>query len=206
MSRVPDDTNPDHVALFNGDKNEWERFVRHYSPVIWSAVKRTFIIYYFPWNKEDAEDAYCSIFVSLLENDFKKLRIFRQSQGCSFCTFLTVIAVRATIDYIRKEKHRMLTKSCSEEGTNHLLENIRDSAKTAFEVLEEAEKNENFRRVLHRLSEKDREMYDLIFDKELTSEGIAGLLRIPVNAVYLKKFRLVEKLKKEMKELERPYV
>jgi DNA-directed RNA polymerase specialized sigma24 family protein len=56
------------------------------------------------YTNEDTEDIYSSVFLSLIENNFKKLRQFRNKNACSLTTWLTIITSRMTIDYMRKDK------------------------------------------------------------------------------------------------------
>ena len=88
------------------NEDAWEQFVRTYSRLIWSAIYRTFKASSFTCSPEDAEDIYRSLFVSLLEDDFLKLRQYQAGHTCSLATWLTVVTVRKTIDHMRRQRTR----------------------------------------------------------------------------------------------------
>ncbi len=97
-------------CLNDEDGSAWEGFVRDYSRVIWGAIHRTFHACSFAYSPQDTEDVFSCVYLSLIENDFRKLRQFRGENACSLSTWLSVIAVRKSIDYVRKDKSRFFAE------------------------------------------------------------------------------------------------
>ena len=93
-------------CLDNADESAWAAFVEQYSRLIWSGIQKTFRSYFFRFSQEDIEDVFGTVFLSLVENDFRKLRQYRSENSCSLSTYLTVVTVRMAIDFMRRDKSR----------------------------------------------------------------------------------------------------
>jgi RNA polymerase sigma factor (sigma-70 family) len=102
-------------CINGNDKAAWEIFVNDYSKLIWNSIRKTFLKYSFRYADEDVEDMYSSVFVSLVDNDFKKLRQFRSENACSVSTWLTVITIRMTIDFLRKDKRHLVAEPAGDD-------------------------------------------------------------------------------------------
>jgi len=185
-------------CLSGNDKTAWETFVRQYSRVIWGSIHKTFKTYSFQNSKEDAEDIYSSVFLSLVEDDFRRLRQFRSEDACTLPTWLTVVTVRKTIDYIRRDKRQLFVETELEEGD--LLANHPDRCNGADALLEQKQKSTALESALAELSPGDRETYDLLFVKGLPPERVAERLGVSVSAIYSRKNRMIGKLKKSLQE------
>jgi|GEM_PF-1449432 len=193
-------------CLFCGDKRAWERFVREYSPVVWSAVNKTFRQYGFPYRPEDAEDVYCMVFLALLEKDHRKLRGYAASPQCSFTTFLTVVTVHRTIDFLRKERFRTFTDSCADDGADDRAHNIPDTSPLAADLIAEEQRTVVLQKAIQSLPAAERQLYGFLFEEVLSPADIAQRLNVSIPAVYVKKNRLMEKIKKSVKYFGGAYV
>ncbi|MBI5196388.1 MAG: sigma-70 family RNA polymerase sigma factor [Nitrospirae bacterium] len=177
----------------------WEVFVKSYSKLIWNSIHKTFNQYSFRHSKEDTEDIYGSVFLSLIENDFKKLRQFRGENACTLRTWLTVITVRMTIDYMRRDKGRFLAEST--EKNVDVFEFIPDRRYCSEKLLEEKQTSENLRKSVELLPLQDRMIYDLLYNREVSPEEAAKILGLSAADIYSRKHRIIEKIKKNMKEM-----
>lgn len=194
---MPDNTDDKELirrCLSLKDRDAWEIFVRKYSRLIWSSVHKTFLSSSFAYTKEDSEDIYNSLFLSLMDNDFKKLRQFRGDNACSVSTWLSVITVRMTIDYMRRDKRRFVMTSGNEE--RDIWESIPDSKYRADKLIEEKQRSQILEKLTATLSPKDKMMYDLLFNKGFSPEDAARALSLSVSAVYSKKHRIIGKMKR----------
>lgn len=79
------------------DKNAWDVFVEKYSRIISHSIVHTLRIYSFPIENQIVEDLFNTVFLSLLEDNCRKLRQFKWK--CKLSSWLHLIAVRATIDF-----------------------------------------------------------------------------------------------------------
>lgn len=185
-------------CLSDGDIGAWETFVRRYSRLIWNSVHKTFLSYSFQYTNEDVEDMYSALFLSLVENDFKKLRQFRGENSCAVSTWLTVVIVRMTIDYMRKDKRHHVLKSDQEDGD--IWESIPDTRYRADKLIEEKQERESLEISMAGLSPRDEMIYDLLYNKGFSPEETAETLGLTASAVYSRKHRIIGKIKKATKE------
>ena len=175
------------------DFEAWEQFVRKYSHLIWSCIHKTFRSSSFRYTAEDVEDVYSAIFLSLLENNCKKLQQFQSRNACMLSTWLAVVAVHQTIDYLRQHR-RCLASTCSEQG--ELLGSVLDESPSIETVLMEKQRNHAVEAKLAALSSQDRALFDLLSAQNLKPEAAAKKLGITMTSFYTRKHRLIEKCKK----------
>lgn len=176
-----------------GEAASWELFVRRYSKLIWSCIHQVFRTSSFRYSVDDAEDAYSSIFLSLLQDDCRKLRQFQGRNSCKLSTWLSVVAVRATIDHLRRQNrhgHRMVSED--EPG----FRSATDPRPDIQEVLLERERRGELALALQALPEPDRQLLHLIQVNDLAPADAARTLGISIAAFYTRKHRLMERLKK----------
>lgn len=180
-------------------KEAWEIFVRRFSKLIWNSIHKTFHTYFFSYHPEDAEDMYGAIFMSLIENDFRKLRQFRNENACTLSTWLSIISTRMTIDFMRKDRSRFFVDS--REDDRGIWDSIADHNYRADNIIENKQKEAKLERSLNQLQYKDRLIYDLLFRKGVSPEETARILDITVATVYSRKHRIIEKIKNHIKSM-----
>lgn len=188
------------TGCLNDDKSAWELFVRTYSKLIWSAIHRTFSLYSFRYSREDSEDLYSSVFASLIEEDFRKLRQFRNEDACSFATWLRVVTSRMAIDHIRRDKNNLFVEAG--EGGADIIDTIPENSPSVVEALEQKQMNGHFEKAIELLSDDDRDIYHHLFTKDTPPEEIAASLGLTVSTVYSKRHRIIKKIKKSMEEMQ----
>ncbi len=182
----------------DGSEKAWGIFVRRYSPAVWGAIRKTLRLYHVEYASEEIEDVYSTVFLSLLENNFKKLRLFGHKNSCSLNTWITIVSVRVTIDYIRKEKkHRIIN---SEEG-DALLESIHDPAFDPEENLERKYMDKVLLKAVDKLSPKDKTIYEALFTKGISPQETAGAVGLSLSAVFTRKTRIIDKIKKSIQNM-----
>lgn len=171
----------------------WENFVRVYSKLIWSCIHRTFRASSFWYSAEDVEDVYSTIFLSLIDKNGKKLRQFQNRNACRLSTWLTVVAVRQCIDYMRRQRRGRM-QSFDEDPV--FFESLADERSNIEVSLTEHQQHESVKKALASLPLKDREIFDLLYTQNLSPEAVARKLGISVASFYTRKHRLIEKIKK----------
>lgn len=92
------------AGCLKGEKGAWDDFVLQYSALVYHAIKSTCRSFHAVSDSSLAEDLYQEFFVSILRDDFKKLRQFRGDHDCSLASWLRVIATRLTVDFLRKRE------------------------------------------------------------------------------------------------------
>lgn len=183
-------------CLNEGDGVVWELFVRRYAKLIWGTLRKTFLSYSFRHTEEDLEDIFNAVFVSLLENDFRKLRQFRNENSCSLSTWLTIIASRTAIDHIRQDRSHLFRETA--DGERDIYETIPASEKSFEHLLVHKQLDERLKAAIAELGAQDRLIIRLILEKGLTPEETAGILGLSAETVYSRKSRLTERLKKSV--------
>ena len=82
------------AGCLNREKTAWDAFVLQYSSLVYHTIRKTFSLYHTEPRTELVEDLFQEFFVSLLRDNFKKLRQFRGDQGCSLASWLRLVASR----------------------------------------------------------------------------------------------------------------
>ena len=171
----------------------WELFVRKYSGLIWSSIHKAFRSSSFRYNPEDVEDVFSSLFLSLLDNNCKKLHQFHSRNSCALSTWLAVVSVRHTIDYMRRQRRHQMASS---GDRSDVFESLPDRRPNIENVLMERQRQAAVHKNLAKLPSQDRALLDLLSSKNLKPEAIAKELGITTSSFYTRKHRLIEKLKK----------
>jgi RNA polymerase sigma factor (sigma-70 family) len=182
------------------DRKAWEVFVRAFSPVVWAAIHKTLYLYAFPHDDDDLEDIYETLFLSLLEKDCRKLRLFQKRNACSLTTWLTIITVRTTVDYMRKQK-RYLRPVAEREG-EAVEDAIPDISGLAGDVLEKREEADMFLSALETLPARDRMIYELLYTRNASPEEAAEIMGLSVSGIYSRKSRIIGKIKKYVRQVQ----
>ena len=177
-------------GCISGDKESWSLFVKQYNKLIYHTIYKTLRVNGQPTDPEDVNDLFQEVFTSFCENDCKKLRAFDPQKGVKLSSWLRMIAVRMTIDHLRKSKpvaslDALPVEPSQAGGQEGLLDD--ESLKLLGEVIEH-------------LSTKDKLLIELLYMKELPAEEVAQILNISAGALYTRKNRVIEKMRKIAEE------
>ena len=178
------------AGCVKGDKAAWNAFVLQYSKLAYSTIRKTLTLHHALAQDDIVEDLHQDFFLSLCENDFRKLRQFKGDRGCSLASWLRVIASRVTVDFLR------LKRPITVEVPETLASDQPDPPNTLVDREEERQITE----ALEGLSPRDRLFVDLHFYRGLPAEDVAAILNVSVAAVYTLKSRLLDKLREVLKK------
>jgi RNA polymerase sigma factor (sigma-70 family) len=171
------------------EKAAWDSFVAQYSNLIYHTIKKTLNLHHVETRADLVEDLYQEFFLSLLRNEYKKLRQFRGAHGCSLPNWLRILAARLTIDLLRKQT------PTSGEVAGAMSQYSPDPTEPLL--------NEQHERLLNQaiqtLSPRDRILLDLCYRQTLASDQVATLLKTSVSAVYAQKSRVLEKIREVLR-------
>jgi RNA polymerase sigma factor (sigma-70 family) len=173
-----------------GDNASWALFVKHYSKLIYHSIYKTLRVNAKPTDPDDINDLFQELFASICADNCKKLRMFDPCRGVSLASWLRMIAVRMTIDHLRKQRSStsledLLTEPSQAGGQETHIDN--ESLQCLSAILEE-------------LSDKDKLLIELFYFKELPPEEIALILNISIGAIYTRKNRIIEKIREIAKQ------
>jgi RNA polymerase sigma factor (sigma-70 family) len=171
------------------DKAAWDSFVAQYSNLVYHTIKKTLNLHHVETRADFVEDLYQEFFLSLLRDDYKKLRQFRGAHGCSLASWLRLLTARLTIDFLRKQAPTAggVASAVSRHGPD------------PTEPLLNEQQEKLLNQAIRTLSPRDRILLDFCYHQALPSEQIAALLKTSVNAVYAQKSRVLEKIREVLR-------
>ena len=178
-----------------GDKEAWDEFVDTYKALIYDAILRTFHFVGYKNIEEAAGDIFQDVFASLLRDNCRKLRSFKWKNGCSLASWLHIIAKNITFDYIRKHFSREKIIVSLTKGSEDKEDTFEDK-ESSLENLEHKEKVNIFEGALKELPKEDIYLIELLYFREYSSKRVAKILGKSVDALYMQKKRMIDKLKK----------
>ncbi len=89
--------------LVRGDREAWETFADRFTPVIYSAVRKTFLSYRGEAGRDDVEDVVQEVFLRLVRGDYRLLKTYDRKRS-SPVTWLSIVARSAALDSLRRRK------------------------------------------------------------------------------------------------------
>jgi RNA polymerase sigma factor (sigma-70 family) len=179
----------------NGDKKSWDEFIERYSRLVYNyihsilALKGTI-----QFNPDIVNDISQEIFLSLIKDNFKKLRSFKARNGCSLASWLRLITIHSTIDYLRRLKPTVSLDQENEEDFS-LEDIIADDSASAKEMLTDEEKLNSLKDCIGKLDLDEQYFLELHMNRNLALEDIKDMLGISRPAVDMRKSRIIDKLK-----------
>ena len=177
------------IGCLKGDKPAWDAFVLQYSNLVYHTIKKTFSLYHSEPRADVIEDLYQEFFLSVLRDDFGKLRQFRGDSGCSLASWLRLVAARLTIDFLRKQ----------EVPSVEVTDSLPSNQPYPPDSLTDQEQEKLLSQGIQSLPPRERIFLDLYYRKGLPPEEIASLLQVSVNAVYTQKSRVLDKLREALR-------
>lgn len=152
-----------------GEKAGWEEFVRQYSNLVYHTIRKTLTLHHTECRAETVEDLYQEFFVSILQNNCRRLTQFRGDGSCTLASWLRVVASRQTIDFLRKQPAppMEITDTSSSDQSDTLV------------ARNEQEREQSLTQVLKTLIPRESLIIDLTFRRRLPAEEIASILRSP---------------------------
>lgn len=183
----------------HGEKKAWDQFVDKFTNLVYHTIQKTLRIYNPNFLYQDIEDLHNSVFLSLIEEDCKKLRQYKGINGCSVSSWIMVITTNTAMNFITRRKEHI---SLDEHGdrSKSLGETIADPQLSILDQIEESERTALLRDLIGELKANDRLFLQYYYIEEMPPEEIAAIMNITVSAIYSKKSRIVDKLKEIAKK------
>jgi RNA polymerase sigma-70 factor (ECF subfamily) len=175
----------------HGDRDAWDAFVIKFSKLIYHTLYQTFKAKNFSFDSQIIDDLYQDVFLVLYKNNFRKLKQFKGKNNCSLASWLRMIASRTAIDFMRSHKSLV---SIEADGDD-LIDTLSNGRELPDKSIERLEWYQLLRGLIEGLSVKDRYLFELWINQEFPDKEIAQILNLSIDAVYMRKNRLKEKLK-----------
>lgn len=185
-------------ACIQGCKESWDTFVRKYTNLIHHTIKKVLSTYKVDSHYQDTHDIHNNLILSLIEDNYKKLRQYEGRNACTVSSWLVVVTSNFVLNFIKKQKQHILNNTTDNVYEIEVFSGSQEQQPD--EGLLEKEREELFEELIYGLNANDMLFLELYYRKELPPESIAEILRITVNAVYSKKTRIREKLIKIAKK------
>jgi RNA polymerase sigma-70 factor (ECF subfamily) len=169
-------------ACVNGDKRAWDTFVDRFSGVIHAAVQRSCATTTRVIDRDELHDIVQDVFVRMIRNDYRLLRKF-DPERASLVTWLTVIARSVAIDHFRRRHQERLP-------LDQMAEPVADAqpASSTRGDTDNALPD-------HLLTDRQRLVLHLLFERDLGVEGIANVLGVDAQTVRSTKHKALNKLR-----------
>ncbi len=178
------------AGCLKGEKPAWDEFVQQYSNLVYHTIRRSLALYHVDSQDDVIEDLYQEFFISILQNNCRKLAQFRGDSGCTLASFLRVVASRLTIDHLRKKQ----------TPTAEIKNTVAAEQPDVPDSLIELENEKSLRAAIESLSAKEQLLVELHFQRGLPAEEVAAILKISPGAFYTQKSRVLAKLRETLQD------
>ncbi len=177
------------------DASAWDEFIQRYSKLIYNYIHSVLRSKAKEIPKESREDLYQEIILSLIKDDYKKLKTFKAKNGCSLASWLRIVTVHFTIDYLRRRKPIASLDEELEEGLS-LKDMLKDDSHLKLEEgIAKAEKQRNLSECIEGLSTDDQYFLEFYIGQELGLDELTAILRLSRAAVEMRRSRITQRLK-----------
>lgn len=184
------------AVCIQGDKTAWDVFVEKYTDLVYHTIHKTLKLYCPDFLYQELEDIHNSVFLSLLENDHRKLRQYKGINGCTVSSWVMIITTNTALNFIKKGGRVNISLEDSPGEGKPVLETIADPQSSVIDQIAESEKTKLMDGLMEGLSASDRLFLKYCYEDDLPPEEIAGIMNLSVSAIYSKKSRIIDKLQK----------
>lgn len=174
----------------------WDEFVVRYSHLIYDSIIRTLERYGYPRRPEILADLHNDIFVLIIEDECRVLKQFEGRNGCQLAHYLRTVSVRRTVDFLRKIRPTVSLDQdpLDEQGSFTFVPIISQCAEGAASLIDR-EQQSLLDQFMAALSDHERELCRMMILDGMTSDEMAHKLGISMDYFYVRKKRLMDKLK-----------
>jgi len=172
--------------IIAGSRQAYESLVEKYQPMVRKTV--SYLLYRYRHNNNEAavDDLTNDVFLSLMEDDFKKIRQFKGLS--SFATYLRVIASRQALAFLRRPSREVQTKAADR------ISRTADPSPSPEELYREQGNRSLMAEAIAALKPADQLLMKLTYYQELSAEETARIMNISLSAFYSRKSRIVKKI------------
>jgi RNA polymerase sigma factor (sigma-70 family) len=176
-----------------GEKKAQDEFLARFSRLIYGYIHATLKSKGFRGDPETADELFQEVIVLLFKDDSEKLRAFKGINNCSLASWLRVVTVNFTLNYIRK-KHPISLEEESEDGLM-LKDIIPADAPLASASLARKEQLISLQDCIQVLTADEKYFIELHFNKGLDLESLTGHFSVSRSALDMRKSRIMERLR-----------
>jgi RNA polymerase sigma-70 factor (ECF subfamily) len=182
------------LKCLTADKQVLDEFLARYSRLIYNSIYSVLRSKGLPGNRQIVDDLFQEIILSLFDDNFKKLRVFEGKNGCSLASWLRLIAVNHTLDYLRAKKPDVSLEEETEDDLN-LKDIIVSDSRSVSEDLCRKEELRSLEDCIDILSTDDKYFLELHFNRGLDFEELMSHFSAKRGAIDMRKSRIIVKLR-----------
>jgi RNA polymerase sigma-70 factor (ECF subfamily) len=178
----------DHQLLrrvLRHDEKAWAELVRRYRPLIYRCITKVIGRYGPTLTSADLDEIYADVLFNLLRDDKRKLRLYNPERGTKLGSWIGMITINATYDYLRSAGRRPLL-----DRIDGVLDPHEEYDHTPLDALIEKERWSHVNDILSEFSDKDRTFLSLYYAEGLDAEVVASRMSISLKTVYSKKHKI----------------
>ena len=181
--------------IIKGDKQSWDEFVDKYSRLIYNYIYNI-LKPKFPELavKENLNDIFQDIFLSLSLDNFRKLKSFKAKNGCSLASWLRQVTINYTFSYLRRVKPLVSLDEVNKDGLK-LGDTVIDRSLSVLDELKREDELSHLKSCIEQLDSDDKYFLELHMNRGLNLEIMKDLLGISRGAIDMRKSRLLDRLK-----------
>jgi len=188
------------TACVDGKDWGWEIFEDKFVRLIHYYITQTAKIHNISLNQEDLEDCYQSILLSIIKDDCKRLRTFRGEHGCTLASWIRIITVRLTQNFLQSLSKRQFRDISINEPA--FLDKLISQEKDMDTFEDEYIKKETWKKIIdvieNKLSSREKLFSNLYWVDGLAFEEIAEIMNLSINNLYLIRHRIQKNIESKI--------
>lgn len=173
------------VAACSGSAEARAAFVDRFAPLVYAVLSRSRR----SSNARELEDLFAMVFVALFDRDARRLRLW--NRRCSAASWVRIAVTSVAVDRARRERGERRMEPASD-----WLEELASEDGAAIEALARAEDLARIDKALASLSVRDRELVRWLCIEERAPAEVAAELGVALGALYTRKNRALERLRR----------
>ncbi len=179
----------------NGDKHSLEEFISRYSRLIYNYILTVFQKSAVPVPRDLVNEVFNDIFCLLFKDGCRKLKSFKAKNGSSLATWLRVVTIHFTVDFVRARK--MSISLDHEDSRGSVLgDKIADAGSvSAYDAASRAELLDGLKDCLRSLTPQERYFIELHINQGISLALLQDIFKASRGAVDMQKNRIVNKLR-----------
>lgn len=177
-----------------GDDAALEQFVTSFSSLVYRCIQHVYKMRHLGRVSMELDDLHNTVFLRLFENNCRKLRQYKGTNGCSVATWIRVLTVRIVIDHLRKEQVDALTHRQAVLPIE-LLDAGPDGQSEPWPELERAEQWRRIREGMEALMPRDRLFLRFHCLEGFSVGETASLMGLTVSNAHSVKHRAIRRLR-----------
>ncbi len=178
-----------------GDNLAWANFIKKYSPLIYNYInsvldqKKTKV-----FTRENINDVFQEIFISLTKDNFSKLKTFAAKNGCSLASWLRQVTINYCFDYLRKFKP---TVSLDENIDNELTikDIVIDESISIASQLNKEDHINHLKQCIEELETDDKFFLEFHINRGINLKIMKGIFKVSRGAIDMRKSRIISRLR-----------